>query len=307
MFCNYCGKEIADNSVFCVHCGNPVAVNGGANDANQPATLQPVPYEPTPVANPFQQPYGGCSDPAYAPVQPAYDPYASPAVPGGAQVYAPAGAQVYTPGMTNQQPAPKKSKAVPIIIGVVAVAVVAAIAVFVALPHFGQSGEPSVDVNPIAQSSSSSSTGSNSSASNSASSSTSSSSSSSATSPKGSTVEITVKTSSGETLKGTVRRDANGYVIADSSTKTYSVSELKAKGLSDAELCIAWNEPFARLGYHFKNPGLRAYFESCSWYKDTNYSGGLGSDNAAATNNARLREIAQGSSSASKWMNLASS
>ena len=119
------------------------------------------------------------------------------------------------------------------------------------------------------------------------------------------TVRLTVETASGETLSGIVHRDSSGYVIADSSSREYSVSELKAMGLTDAELCIAWNEPFARQGYHFKNPDLRAYFNSCSWYTDTGNSSIL--SGVAATNNSRLRQIAEESGSSEKWKNLATS
>lgn len=119
------------------------------------------------------------------------------------------------------------------------------------------------------------------------------------------TVQLTVETKKGKTLSGYVRRDSDDCVIYDSSSYKYSKSELEAMELSDAELCIAWNEPFARLGYHFKNPDLQAYFESCSWYVDSRYSGNL--TGAAASNNTKLREIAQSSSSAKRWLSLATS
>lgn len=116
------------------------------------------------------------------------------------------------------------------------------------------------------------------------------------------TVMLTVVSAGGKTLSGKVHRDSNDYVIADSSSKEYSVSSIRAMNLTDAELCIAWNEPFARLGYHFKNPDLRAYFESCSWYHDSGWSGSL--SGAAATNNSNIREVA---GDGCEWKDLATS
>lgn len=116
-----------------------------------------------------------------------------------------------------------------------------------------------------------------------------------------SAISLSVQSANGNTLSGTVHRDADDYVIADSSYKTYTKVELEALGLSEAELCIAWNEPFARNGYHFKNSGLQSYFESCSWYKDTGWSGSLDPGSAGESNNALLKEIAGDS----EWLRLA--
>lgn len=116
------------------------------------------------------------------------------------------------------------------------------------------------------------------------------------------TVMLTVVSAGGKTLSGKVHRDSNDYVIADSSSKEYSVSSIRAMNLTDAELCIAWNEPFARLGYHFKNPDVRAYFESCSWYHDSGWSGSL--SGAAAANNSNIREVA---GDGCEWKDLATS
>lgn len=121
----------------------------------------------------------------------------------------------------------------------------------------------------------------------------------------GSSVTLTVEASDGSVLSGQVRRGASGFVIADSLTREYSMAEIRALGLSDAELCVAWNEPFARQGYHFMNPGLRSYFMACDWYVDTGNPSGL--DGAAAVNNQLLRQLAGESASASRWMSLATS
>ncbi len=70
-----------------------------------------------------------------------------------------------------------------------------------------------------------------------------------------------------------------------------------------AELCIAWNEPFAREGYHFKNEDLQDYFEGTSWYRDRNAQVNL--TGAAAANNELLRELADTTGDGSKWKDLA--
>lgn len=78
--------------------------------------------------------------------------------------------------------------------------------------------------------------------------------------------DLTVKRSNNAgTLSGTVNYK-NGYVIAKSSTKKYTLSQLKEMNLSDAELCVAWNEPYARAGYIFGNQGLNDYFCQFDWY-----------------------------------------
>lgn len=118
-------------------------------------------------------------------------------------------------------------------------------------------------------------------------------------------ITLIVEAADGSELSGTVRRDESGFVISDSSSREYTIEELKALNLSDAELCIAWNEPFARQGYHFKNPQLRAYFESCDWYSDTGSASYL--TGVAAVNNYRLRQIADESTSSIRWKDLATS
>lgn len=54
------------------------------------------------------------------------------------------------------------------------------------------------------------------------------------------------------------------YVLSDSSSRTYSESELKE--LTNYELYIARNEIFARHGRMFNNEDLQDYFGSKSWY-----------------------------------------
>ncbi|MFU9974422.1 YARHG domain-containing protein [Fannyhessea vaginae] len=124
------------------------------------------------------------------------------------------------------------------------------------------------------------------------------SSSSSATS-----VTLECVSSTGATLSGSVRRDANGYVLADSDTHEYTAEELAAKNLTPAELCIAWNEPFARKGYAFSNAGLQTYFErNCPWYKCTHASVSL--QGVEAANNELFKSYAKEHSDFSPWLYL---
>lgn len=124
------------------------------------------------------------------------------------------------------------------------------------------------------------------------------SSSSSATS-----VTLECVSSTGATLSGSVRRDANGYVLADSDTHEYTAEELAAKNLTPAELCIAWNEPFARKGYAFSNAGLQTYFErNCPWYKCTHASVSL--QGVEAANNELFKSYAKGRGDYSPWLYL---
>lgn len=116
------------------------------------------------------------------------------------------------------------------------------------------------------------------------------------------TVTLTVESNDGTILSGEVTRDAEGYVLADSSTREYTKKELKALNLTDAELSIARNELFARQGYHFSNPGLRAYFEACDWYTDTGddaYVTGV-----AETNATRLLELLNARDDGERWTHL---
>ena len=57
------------------------------------------------------------------------------------------------------------------------------------------------------------------------------------------------------------------YVLPDSSSRTYSESELRE--LTNYELYIARNEIFARHGRMFNNEDLQAYFGSKDWYHPT--------------------------------------
>ncbi len=74
----------------------------------------------------------------------------------------------------------------------------------------------------------------------------------------------------------------NGYIIADSSTRLITESELE--GMSIRSLRRARNEIYARHGRTFNDDSLQSYFNSCSWYKPS-------SDYNYANENSNLNEI----------------
>ncbi|MEZ3487217.1 MAG: DUF4234 domain-containing protein [Lachnospiraceae bacterium] len=57
------------------------------------------------------------------------------------------------------------------------------------------------------------------------------------------------------------------YIFPDSDKKYLSEDEVRSVTAED--MAIGRNEVFARHGYIFKDEGLRAYFESTSWYEGT--------------------------------------
>lgn len=59
--------------------------------------------------------------------------------------------------------------------------------------------------------------------------------------------------------------DSGSYVLPDSATRVYSVSELS--GLSSWQLMIARNEIYARHGRGFNDAEVRSYFQNQSWYQ----------------------------------------
>lgn len=116
-------------------------------------------------------------------------------------------------------------------------------------------------------------------------------------------VNIAIVAANGRTLTGTVNLH-DGYVIPNSSEKAYSIDELRALGLNDAELCIARNEPYARQGYSFRNPGLQAYFNARSWYHNTGWRGELPANSAGYITAHNLLALAEQTPGASQWLHL---
>ena len=73
--------------------------------------------------------------------------------------------------------------------------------------------------------------------------------------------------SDSSTTAGIPSASNSGYVIADSSSRYISESELS--GLSKWQCCIARNEIYARHGRMFVRDDLQSYFNNCTWYTPT--------------------------------------
>ena len=104
------------------------------------------------------------------------------------------------------------------------------------------------------------------------------------------TARISIPGTDGTVRDETIRLDGTSErIFGDSNSRVLSADEIRV--LSDAELCIAWNEIIAVKGYVFKNEGLRAYFSGCSWYHpDPQAAGDLsGLSEAARTNVENLQ------------------
>ena len=84
-----------------------------------------------------------------------------------------------------------------------------------------------------------------------------------------------------------------GFIFPDSSARYLSDSEVASRlssmsgsPVSDSFAQDAVNEIFARHGYVFRTPSIRAYYEAQSWYSaDPSYDGSL---NAAEQYNIAL-------------------
>lgn len=116
-------------------------------------------------------------------------------------------------------------------------------------------------------------------------------------------VQITLVDSNGARLTGTVTLH-DGYVIPDSSTKAYTIEELRALNLNAAELCIARNEIYARNGYKFLNSGLQSYFNARSWYHNTGWRGQFPTNSASYITAHNLLALAKENPETAKWTSL---
>lgn len=275
MFCTNCGSDIEDGSKFCIKCGAPVEDTAPAPAPAQAAAPSPAP-QGAPAAGPGR--VKGNTAP-FAPVQPPASDHQNVRDLFSNDGFAPAPQPVPAYGAPAQ--APKKKSSLPIFIGIAGVVIVILIVVIMALAMTG--GDES------------------SSSSSSSSSSTSASSSSSKKADPGA-VTLSATTAAGQRLTGTVHQDSNGYVLPDSSSRLYTIAELRALNLTPAEICVAWNEPFARLGYHFGNSDLANYFASTSWYHDSGTKPSL--SGVAAKNNELLRQLADEMGEAALWKDL---
>lgn len=66
--------------------------------------------------------------------------------------------------------------------------------------------------------------------------------------------------------ESTVQKDLPGSAISDSSHRKLKVDEVMA--MTGEQLRSAQNEIYARHGYPFKNPDLKAHFSKIPWYKE---------------------------------------
>lgn len=88
---------------------------------------------------------------------------------------------------------------------------------------------------------------------------------------KARTVTLTVANPrNGAVTSADIRLDANDDVIPDLLTRQYTADEIRAMGLSDAELYIARNSIVAKSGYIFHyDPNTQFFIDNCAWYRPT--------------------------------------
>lgn len=85
---------------------------------------------------------------------------------------------------------------------------------------------------------------------------------------KARTVVLTVANPrNGQLVSADIRLNANDEVIPDLLSRQYTADEIRAMGLSDAELYIARNSIVAKTGYIFHyQPNTQFFIDNCSWY-----------------------------------------
>lgn len=108
---------------------------------------------------------------------------------------------------------------------------------------------------------------------------------------KARTVKLTVTNPrNGQVVTSDIKLDSNDEVIPDLLTRKYTADEIRALGLSDAELYIARNSIVAKSGYIFHyEPNTQFFIDNCAWYKPTSSEydlGGIGGANAGV-----IREV----------------
>ncbi|MDO4850875.1 MAG: YARHG domain-containing protein [Actinomycetota bacterium] len=81
------------------------------------------------------------------------------------------------------------------------------------------------------------------------------------------------------------------YVLPESATRVYPVSEIRGMGLSRDQLRIARNEIFARHGRGFKDAGLQSYFDSKSWYTKRYEPGSFDESQLSSTERQNIDNI----------------
>lgn len=107
------------------------------------------------------------------------------------------------------------------------------------------------------------------------------------------TAGTTTSTTTGTSTNTSTSSNSSGYILPESSTRVYSVSELTSMGLSRSQLTLAKNEIYARHGRGFNTDWIRNYFQSQSWYTQT-YTAEEGSNgrDAQVLNSVETQNVA---------------
>ena len=107
----------------------------------------------------------------------------------------------------------------------------------------------------------------------------------------GDTEGITIPGSGSSTASVSESSYSGDYVLPDSSTRVYTVAEIRGMNLSKEQLRIARNEIFARHGRGFNDSGLQSYFNSKSWYKKTCEPGDFEEDKLSSVEKQNVDNI----------------
>lgn len=274
MYCTRCGKLNPDGARFCIACGAPMAAGQVCQDSQNDAapketkTLFEVQPQPRSTAQP-----SSTDRPQSTPPQPQNPSYAN----AYAKAYAAAGSH------------PKKNDRGIVValclIGSIALIGIGLFAANVLLPKAPQTGAAaesnasSADAANAAQGdssntdSASASEDSGDSANDNQNKNDDSTDSDPSSTSSGFNADVHAdvpgSASNGSSGSGKVvpsaQTGANGYILPDAATHTYTREELAS--LSSGDIQLAVNELLARHGREFNTPSIRDYFESKSWYQ----------------------------------------
>lgn len=108
---------------------------------------------------------------------------------------------------------------------------------------------------------------------------------------KARTVVLTVvNPRNGQSVSADIRLNSNDDVIPDLLTRQYTADEIRAMGLSDAELYIARNSIVAKSGYIFHyEPNTQFFIDNCAWYNPSSSEYRL--QGVGAVNAGVIREV----------------
>lgn len=288
-FCTTCGNPLDGSTKFCTKCGAPVV----AGDADTTIVQNPIAAEPTPATT-----------------APVATPVPNPA-PAATAAPAAAPAPEVAPAPETEKPGLSGGKIAAIAGGCVAaaVAVTLAICIFVLPANSSTSAKSETTQATTAKAAKkkkakkakeeeAETAEKTETATDDASKTTESTDDASKTTNVNVTVNnngtagTTTSTSTGTTTN-TSTSSSSGYILPESSTRVYSVSELTSMGLSRSQLTLAKNEIYARHGRGFNTDWIRNYFQSQSWYTQT-YSAEEGANgrDAQVLNSVETQNVA---------------